>query len=275
MRSSLLASAAVLALAIAFDGRVSSAQQAGTAQAKPLDYEFFKARVQPIFLNKRPGHARCVSCHQGRTGLSLATLSPGATTWNEDQTRHNYEVASQFVVPGQPSSSRLLMHPLSPEAGGDPFHGGGRQFDSKSNPEWQALATWAGATATDVSTAAQVLDFDFYRARVEPIFLNPRQGGGGGGGTVACFACHSVFATPMRLEPLSAGATTWTVEQSRRNFEAVAGLITPGEPLKSRLLLQPLATQAGGTQRHTGGKFWTSQSDPEFLTMSEWVNRRK
>jgi hypothetical protein len=274
MRSSLLASAAVVALAIGF-ARVSSAQQAGTAQAKPLDYEFFKTRVQPIFLTKRAGHARCISCHQGRTALSLATLSPGATTWTEEQTRHNYEVASQLVVPGQPASSRLLMHPLSPDAGGDPFHGGGRQFASKSTPEWQALATWAGDTPAEAPSAARVLDFDFYRARVEPIFLNPRQGGGGGGGTVACFACHSAFATPMRLQPLSPGATTWTMEQSRLNFEAVARLVTPGEPLKSRLLLQPLATQAGGTQRHTGGKFWTGQSDPEFLTMSEWVNRKR
>ena len=28
-----------------------------------LDYDYFKTRVQPIFLAKRPGHARCVTCH--------------------------------------------------------------------------------------------------------------------------------------------------------------------------------------------------------------------
>src|SRR5262245_2752108 len=32
--------------------------------AKPtLDYEFYKARVEPIFLKKKAGHTRCVVCH--------------------------------------------------------------------------------------------------------------------------------------------------------------------------------------------------------------------
>lgn len=39
--------------------------------------------------------------------------------------------------------------------------------------------------------------------------------------------------------------------------------------------LAALATEAGGSPRHTGGKFWTSQSDPEFLILSEWVRRRR
>ena len=34
------------------------------ASAPALDYTFFKERVQPIFLKKRPGHARCVTCHE-------------------------------------------------------------------------------------------------------------------------------------------------------------------------------------------------------------------
>jgi hypothetical protein len=31
--------------------------------APALDYQFFKERVQPILLKKRPGHARCIACH--------------------------------------------------------------------------------------------------------------------------------------------------------------------------------------------------------------------
>src|SRR5436305_1467286 len=49
---------------------VVMAQNAGSPPASPgsaaLDYEFFKAKVQPIFLAKRPGHARCVACHASR-----------------------------------------------------------------------------------------------------------------------------------------------------------------------------------------------------------------
>lgn len=259
-------------LAVALAPFAVAAPQAGATQ---LDYEFFKTRVQPIFLHKRKGNARCVSCHVGRTGFSLAKLSPGAAAWNEEQSRHNYQVASQFVAPGNPKDSRLLMHPLSAQAGGDPYHSGGQHWYSQSDTEWQTLAAWVRTGGGDASNAAQVLDFEFYRTRVEPIFLNPRRGGGAALGGVACFACHTALATPLRLEPLSPGSTTWTQQQSRRNFEAVSRLVAPGEPLKSRLLLQPLATEGGGSPRHTGGKFWTSQNDPEFLTLSEWVRRRR
>jgi len=118
---------------------VTSAAQ--TPQA--LDYEFFKARVQPVFLAKRPGHARCYVCHQGTGATSyLQTLSPGASTWTDEQSRKNFEAVRRYIVPGHPEQSRLLMHPLAEEAGGDDFHGGGRQFASKSTPEWQTIAAW-------------------------------------------------------------------------------------------------------------------------------------
>ena len=43
---------------------LSSGASAQTRPAAPaLDFEFFKTRVQPIFLAERPGHARCIACH--------------------------------------------------------------------------------------------------------------------------------------------------------------------------------------------------------------------
>jgi hypothetical protein len=43
--------------------------------------------------------------------------------------------------------SRLLMHPLAPEGGGDVFHSGGRQFMSTNDPDWKAMAAFVnGAT---------------------------------------------------------------------------------------------------------------------------------
>jgi hypothetical protein len=123
------------------------ARQTPTTTAVPatpaLDYEFFKARVQPIFLAKRPGHARCYVCHRGSGATSyLQMLSPGAVTWNEEQSRKNFDAIRRYVVPGHPEQSRLLMHPLAEEAGGDDFHGGGRQFASKATAEWQTIAAW-------------------------------------------------------------------------------------------------------------------------------------
>ena len=35
--------------------------------------------------------------------------------------------------------SPLVKHPLALEGGGDPHHGGGQQFASQSDPDWQTL----------------------------------------------------------------------------------------------------------------------------------------
>jgi len=114
-----------------------------SAQQATLDYAFFKTKVEPIFLQKREGHTRCYVCHEeSNTGLRLEKLSPGATFWSEEQSQKNFATVSALVVPGDLADSRLLLHPLAPEAGGDLFHSGGRQFASKDDPDWKILAQW-------------------------------------------------------------------------------------------------------------------------------------
>jgi hypothetical protein len=39
------------------------ARGAQAPAAQTVDFEFFKTRVEPIFLKKRPTHARCYVCH--------------------------------------------------------------------------------------------------------------------------------------------------------------------------------------------------------------------
>ncbi len=65
--------------------------------------------------------------------------------WTEEQSRRNFENVSRLVVPGDPGASKLLLHPLSPDAGGDYFHSGGRQFASKQDAEWKTIADWVSA----------------------------------------------------------------------------------------------------------------------------------
>src|SRR6266571_2873671 len=115
-----------------------------TSRAAPaLDYDFFKTRVQSVFLEKRPTHTRCYVCHEeSNNGFRLEKLSPGAGAWTEEQSRKNFEMASKLVNPGDPDTSRLLMQPLAPEDGGNVFHSGGRQFASKDDPSWKTLADW-------------------------------------------------------------------------------------------------------------------------------------
>ena len=74
--------------------------------------------------------------------MRLEPLSPGSATWNEEQSRKNFDAVRVKVIPGNPDTSRLLLHPLAIEAGGDPVHDGGRHWTSKNDPEWQTLASW-------------------------------------------------------------------------------------------------------------------------------------
>src|SRR4051794_29658456 len=108
-----------------------AAQQPTPApSSSSLDYAFFRDRVQPIFLAKRPGHARCITCHAAGTPR-LVALSPGATAWTEEQSRQNFDAWQRVVVAGDPAASRLLMHPLAKSAGGDPFHAGGKHWQTQ------------------------------------------------------------------------------------------------------------------------------------------------
>jgi hypothetical protein len=136
-----------LFLAVTVSPRPAASQAVSPAAPPSLNYEFFKAKVEPIFLAKRPGHARCVVCHTiNNAPLHLVPLSPGSTTWNEEQSRRNFELVQKVVVPGY-EGSKLLTHPLAEHAGGDPHHGGGQQFSSQADPEWSTLKAFVfGAT---------------------------------------------------------------------------------------------------------------------------------
>ena len=108
-----------------------------------LDYGFFKANVEPIFLKKRPEHVRCYVCHsESSNAFKLQHLEHGAKTYTDEQSRKNFESASSLVVPGDIAKSRLLLQPLAPQEGGNPYHSGGRQFESRNDPDWKVLAEW-------------------------------------------------------------------------------------------------------------------------------------
>ena len=113
------------------------------AAAPALDYDAFKSKIEPIFLQKREGHTRCYVCHaESNNNFRLEKLSPGQAMWSDEQSRKNFTMISKLVNPGDPDTSRLLLHPLAPEGGGDVFHSGGRQFADKNDPDWKTIAAW-------------------------------------------------------------------------------------------------------------------------------------
>jgi hypothetical protein len=112
------------------------------AAAPTLDFEFFRTCVQRIFVDTRPNKAECINCHDTGSRNFARSIPDGRDFWNEEESRQNFGVIARYVEPGHPYRSRLLMHPLHPDAGGDHFHGGGRRWETQDDPEWQMLAAW-------------------------------------------------------------------------------------------------------------------------------------
>ncbi|PYX92583.1 MAG: hypothetical protein DMG71_17685 [Acidobacteria bacterium] len=130
---------------------LAGTRTAPSLKASSPSFEFFTNKVQPIFLKNRPRHARCYSCHTlSNRAFHLENLSGANTGWTEEQSRRNFQSSLQQIVPGNPTSSSLLLHPLAPEAGGDSFHSGGRQFESQDDSDWITLAQWVRGAGAEV-----------------------------------------------------------------------------------------------------------------------------
>jgi len=250
------------------------AQQAADRSAV-LDFETYRSRIEPIFLKQREGGARCYDCHSTlNTRFRLERLAEGNSSWTEEQSRKNFAVVLQLTAPGEPLKSRLLLHPLAPEAGGDPAHGGGKFWKSQSDAEWQMLAEWVrhGTPAASPPAAGSNsppkggLDFEFFANTVQPIFLKERPG------HARCYSCHTAPNRVFHLAALSPGKGDWTEEQSRQNFQSASQLVVPGKPQSSRLLMHPLAPEAGGDAFHSGGRQFASQEDPDWMALAQWVH---
>lgn len=128
----------------------------------------------------------------------------------------------------------------------------------------------APAQTSGGSDATPQLDYEFFKARVEPIFLKKRSPD-----HARCYVCHQVAhhgGGPLSLDMLPPGASFWTEEQSRHNFETVSKLVVPGNPDLSLLLRMPLAPEAGGlADTHQGGRQFASEDDPDWKNMKAWV----
>ena len=235
---------------------------------KGLDYDFYKESVEPIFLRYRGGFVgsdtACIACHTVQANAPLGLLAPmeenGRVFWTEEQSRQNFENVAKLVNPSAPETSRLLLAPLAPIAGGV-SHSGGNFWESTDHSEYRLIAQWI-ATGDPTATADPVVevDFEFFRSCVQPIFVNPIAN------AMPCTECHAgQFAIPNPEN------SYWTVEQSRQAFEELLYFVDPGRPDYSRFLHKPLHPNAGGDLMHNGGRRWYSQDDPERQALEAWV----
>ena len=137
-----------------------------------------------------------------------------------------------------------------------------------------ALHAPAPAAAQAPSASKPSLDYEFFKTQVQPIFVKKRFPD-----HARCYVCHEASHHNGRdffLERLADGASTWTEQQSRANFQVVSKFVTPGNPLSSLLLLMPLAPEAGGiADTHQGGRQFRTQDDPDWKIFEAWVRGQK
>jgi len=131
------------------------------------------------------------------------------------------------------------------------------------------LAVAAVVLAAPDSASAQTLDYGFFKTNVQTIFLKKRPG------HTRCIVCHAGANNAMRLTPLAAGATNFTEEQSKTNFETVSRIVIPGKPMESHFLTHPLDPHYGGGMYHSGGRQFETTDDPDWKNMAAWVNGAK
>ena len=85
----------------------TAAAQATDAARPALDYEFFKARVQPIFLKTRSeDHVRCYACHQ-------VPVTPPDFTWSCCYRGRTLGRRSSLVAISRPSRNWWFPAPRS------------------------------------------------------------------------------------------------------------------------------------------------------------------
>ena len=131
------------------------------------------------------------------------------------------------------------------------------------------LAVAVALLAVPTSAGAQALSYEVFKASVQPIFLKKRPG------HTRCIVCHAGANNAMRLTPLRPGATNFTEEQSRTNFETVSRIVVPGKPMESHFLTHPLDPHFGGGMYHSGGRQFETTDDPDWKNMAAWVNGAK
>ena len=254
---------------------------ASVAEATGLDFDFYLTDVEPIFARPRggftvdnPGGPSCVMCHTWQTNapLKLESLEEdpdGQTHWTRQQSGRNFVEVARLVTPGDPDNSRLLRAPLANAEGGRGQHTGGVFWASKDDAEWQLLAEWVRTAEAPVGGRVAVelpptVDFEFFQSCVQRIFLNTTPG------ALPCAECHTSGAAGF-ARPIGDGRDFWNEVESRRNFSVIERLIEPGEPMRSRFLMHPLAYEGGGDYTHNGPRRWRSMDDPEWQMLASWV----
>ncbi|MCS7264493.1 MAG: hypothetical protein NZ805_06640 [Armatimonadetes bacterium] len=125
------------------DGTKQLVQQIleGTSPAKRdpekvLDFEYFRVRVQPLLAVVGGDGRSCFSCHANQSAFNLRPPD-SAGNFPEEISRHNFRSMLRVIDLDNPSESLVLKKPIM-----EIPHCGGKRWDSKEHPAYQAILLW-------------------------------------------------------------------------------------------------------------------------------------
>ena len=268
-RPALIGACALFAGTLVAAASMTSGTEQQASFPSAADIESYRTKVERVFLTDRggtiPGMAACVMCHTWQTSVRFSLETPATDTgWTVEQSRRNFDVVTKLVNTASPASSRLLLKPLNPSAGGM-GHTGGSFWSSRSDPEYVALLSWIQSLPADryVAKADPPLDFEFFRSCVQRVFATPREG------HIRCSNCHAEGL--IGFAPVAQDGAEWNDREATRAFSTISRLVIPGNPEQSRFLLKPLHPDGGGSYTHNGPRRWQSRTDPEWQMLAQWV----
>ena len=230
--------------------------------------------MQPILTSPRKGNARCTACHSRGGGNSyLEELSPGSTTrTTRSRSRRNFERVLRLVVPGraaqepaadQPAGGRSRRQPLARRRQALAVAERSRMADARRlGRTTSAAPRRAGRRGTAAAPRPVPHRRRHCRAGddAEPRSVQDARAADPHEPAQGQRALHRLpFA--RRRQQLSRSAVAGRARPTTRSRRAAissasSGWSFPGEPLKSLLLVNPLAEEAGGSHWHGGGKHW-------------------
>jgi hypothetical protein len=137
--------------------------------------------------------------------------------------------------------------------------------EARGNPKLEGVVR--SRLETLAAAAPPVLDYAFFRARVQPL-LAAR--GADGNACVYCHDTHTIF----HLQRPGPGG--FSEEQMRANYQAALKVVDAQAPERSLLLRKPTSdaavegTVGARTLSHGGGVRWPAGSG-EYQTILEWI----
>lgn len=146
----------------------------------------------------------------------------------------------------------------------------GAKTDSNPLVRSAAAAYFSPGVATFASVnPREALDFNFFRARVEPLLA---KAGTDGQSCVECHVTHTIFKLQRPNEK-----GEFTLEQTKENFENAMKVVDLAYPESSLILRKPMSTAkaegvVGANQlAHGGERRWENEQAEEYQTILRWL----